>query len=120
MRAAAADLEFEEAARLRDEIKRLEALDLGLAPPPRASASLRRRTTGRRRRADRAAAATTRQTRGGAVACGAAGLEAGRSPRRSRAPPWSPAATQRIGLTMARTLASAGFAVAVQCHRPST
>jgi excinuclease ABC subunit B len=34
MRAAAADLEFEEAARLRDEIKRLEALDLGLPPPP--------------------------------------------------------------------------------------
>ena len=41
MRAAAADLEFEAAARLRDEIKRLEALDLGLEPPPRASASLR-------------------------------------------------------------------------------
>jgi excinuclease ABC subunit B len=41
MRAAAADLEFEDAARLRDEIKRLEALDLGLEPPPRASASLR-------------------------------------------------------------------------------
>ncbi|MCQ8240921.1 excinuclease ABC subunit UvrB [Rhizosaccharibacter radicis] len=34
MRAAAADLEFEEAARLRDELKRLEALDLGLEPPP--------------------------------------------------------------------------------------
>jgi excinuclease ABC subunit B len=34
MRAAAADLEFEEAGRLRDEIKRLEALSLGLAPPP--------------------------------------------------------------------------------------
>lgn len=32
MRAAAADLEFEEAARLRDEIKRMEALDLGLEP----------------------------------------------------------------------------------------
>ena len=32
MRAAAADLEFETAARLRDEIKRLEALDLGLEP----------------------------------------------------------------------------------------
>ena len=30
MRAAAADLEFEEAARLRDEIRRLEATDLGL------------------------------------------------------------------------------------------
>jgi excinuclease ABC subunit B len=34
MRTAAADLEFEEAARLRDEIKRLEAIDLGLEPPP--------------------------------------------------------------------------------------
>jgi excinuclease ABC subunit B len=43
MRAAAADLEFEEAARLRDEIKRLEALDLGLEPPPIAAASLRPR-----------------------------------------------------------------------------
>ncbi|WP_376088078.1 excinuclease ABC subunit UvrB [Roseomonas sp. CCTCC AB2023176] len=34
MRAAAADLEFETAARLRDEIKRLEALELGLDTPP--------------------------------------------------------------------------------------
>jgi excinuclease ABC subunit B len=34
MRGAAANLEFEEAARLRDEIKRLEALELGLEPPP--------------------------------------------------------------------------------------
>jgi excinuclease ABC subunit B len=41
MRAAAADLEFEQAARLRDEIKRLEALDLGIEPPPAASATLR-------------------------------------------------------------------------------
>ena len=41
MRAAAADLEFEDAARMRDEIKRLEALDLGLPAPPVASASLR-------------------------------------------------------------------------------
>ncbi|MEO0392718.1 MAG: excinuclease ABC subunit UvrB, partial [Pseudomonadota bacterium] len=31
MRAAAADLEFEEAARLRDELRRLEAADLGFA-----------------------------------------------------------------------------------------
>jgi excinuclease ABC subunit B len=30
MRAAAADLEFEEAGRLRDEIRRLEADELGL------------------------------------------------------------------------------------------
>ena len=41
MRAAAADLEFEEAGRLRDEIKRLEALDLGLPPPPPSAASLK-------------------------------------------------------------------------------
>jgi len=41
MREAAADLEFETAARLRDEIRRLEALDLGLEPPPMPSANLR-------------------------------------------------------------------------------
>ncbi len=41
MRAAAADLEFEEAGRLRDEIKRLEALDLGLPPPSPSAASLK-------------------------------------------------------------------------------
>jgi excinuclease ABC subunit B len=41
MRAAAAELEFEEAARLRDEIRRLEALDLGLPAPPQPSARLR-------------------------------------------------------------------------------
>ncbi|MCP1337427.1 excinuclease ABC subunit UvrB [Hyphomicrobiales bacterium FT118] len=34
MRAAAADLEFEEAARLRDEIKRLEATELAIAADP--------------------------------------------------------------------------------------
>ena len=33
MRAAAADLEFEEAARLRDELRRLEAMELGLETP---------------------------------------------------------------------------------------
>ncbi|MDE8347032.1 MAG: helicase-related protein, partial [Acidocella sp.] len=43
MRAAAADLEFEEAGRLRDEIKRLEALSLGLAPPPPAPRRARER-----------------------------------------------------------------------------
>jgi excinuclease ABC subunit B len=41
MRTAAADLEFEEAGRLRDELRRLEALDLGLAPPTPASGSFR-------------------------------------------------------------------------------
>ena len=34
MRNAAADLEFEEAGRLRDEIRRLEAAELGVAAPP--------------------------------------------------------------------------------------
>ena len=62
MRAAAADLEFEEAARLRDEIKRLEALDLGLraaagAPRPRCGRS----GTARRSRSGRAAADTIRR-----------------------------------------------------------
>lgn len=53
MRAAAADLEFEEAARLRDELRRLEALDLGLEPPPSPSASLRPGAAGARGRKDR-------------------------------------------------------------------
>ncbi len=48
MRAAAADLEFETAARLRDEIKRLEALELGIATgtmaPNEAGRSLREST----------------------------------------------------------------------------
>jgi excinuclease ABC subunit B len=43
MRNAAADLEFEEAARLRDEIRRLEALELGLEPPPAATGAARAR-----------------------------------------------------------------------------
>ncbi|AHJ65286.1 Excinuclease ABC subunit B [Granulibacter bethesdensis CGDNIH4] len=41
MRAAAADLEFEEAGRLRDEIRRLEALEMGLPPVPAPASSMR-------------------------------------------------------------------------------
>src|SRR5580658_6809925 len=41
MRAAAADLEFEEAARLRDEIKRLEQANLGLTVDPNDVSRLR-------------------------------------------------------------------------------
>jgi len=48
MKEAAADLEFEEAARLRDEIKRLESTDLGIPAPEK-------------RLAARIAAATARQ-----------------------------------------------------------
>ncbi|QJE74857.1 excinuclease ABC subunit UvrB [Aerophototrophica crusticola] len=52
MRQAASDLEFETAANIRDEIRRLEAMDLGLAPGPgstpiRASAQGERRSPGR-------------------------------------------------------------------------
>jgi excinuclease ABC subunit B len=64
MRASAADLEFEEAARLRDEIRRLEALDLGVpaestggagiaarpAQPGRSSGGKAGQSRGRRRR----------------------------------------------------------------------
>ncbi|HCO90882.1 MAG TPA: hypothetical protein DIT40_07915, partial [Alphaproteobacteria bacterium] len=39
MRDAAADLEFEEAARLRDEIKRLQATELAVADDPMARQS---------------------------------------------------------------------------------
>src|SRR5579883_2951243 len=45
MRAAAAELEFEEAARLRDEIRRLEAIELGLPPPPTSSAGFREKAS---------------------------------------------------------------------------
>jgi excinuclease ABC subunit B len=46
MREAAANLEFEEAARLRDEIKRLEAKELGLDAPgmPASIAKSRQKT----------------------------------------------------------------------------
>jgi excinuclease ABC subunit B len=39
MRAAAADLEFEEAARLRDEVKRLRQMELAIANDPLARQS---------------------------------------------------------------------------------
>ena len=53
MREAAANLEFEEAARLRDEIRRLEAQDLGLSPEAAFAGKVQRasalRASGRRR-----------------------------------------------------------------------
>ncbi len=50
MREAAADLEFETAARLRDEIKRLEDTDLGIVPPERRLASRIAQATANQRR----------------------------------------------------------------------
>ena len=49
MRAAAGELEFEEAARLRDEIRRLEAFDIGIAPRADTKAATGRRTRRKRR-----------------------------------------------------------------------
>ncbi len=83
MRGAAADLEFEEAGRLRDEIRRLEALDLGLEPPPVSSASMRpapRRAgsaTARPSRWDRAAGGMIRPSGAGVGGCGEGGRERG-------------------------------------------
>lgn len=74
MRAAAADLEFEEAGRIRDEIRRLEAIDLGLAPgatPIRASAQGERPRGGGR--ADKKPAGRTK----GAAKTKDGGLEVG-------------------------------------------
>ena len=63
MRLAASNLEFEQAARFRDEIKRLEAMELGLPPPPMASALMRpKRATGPPNRWDRVVAATIPQS----------------------------------------------------------
>ncbi|MDQ4420680.1 excinuclease ABC subunit UvrB [Sphingobium sp. DEHP117] len=47
MRAAAADLEFEEAARLRDEIKQLESSELGLPPSQQRTTPRGRATEGK-------------------------------------------------------------------------
>jgi excinuclease ABC subunit B len=49
MKEAAGNLEFEEAARLRDEIKRLEEVDLGIVPPERRLASRIAAAGGRRK-----------------------------------------------------------------------
>ncbi len=67
MHAAAADLEFEEAARLRDEIRRLEEADLGLADPmarPTESPGGRAKRSGARSSGGRAGTRALRSKRG--------------------------------------------------------
>ena len=49
MRDAAADLEFEEAARLRDEVKRLRQMELAIADDPLARQSELERSAERER-----------------------------------------------------------------------
>ena len=68
MREAAANLEFEEAARLRDEIRRLEDKELGLAtarpsPPPRAGGAAWKPSSGSRDDKRRAAQAKAKSRR---------------------------------------------------------
>ncbi|NIZ15576.1 excinuclease ABC subunit UvrB [Phaeobacter sp. HF9A] len=72
MRAAAENLEFEEAARLRDEVKRLEAVDLAISDDPLA-----------RQSAVEAAAEQATKTRGRSTA-GRAGQRGGNVKRRGR------------------------------------
>jgi excinuclease ABC subunit B len=68
MREAAANLEFEEAARLRDEIRKLEDKELGLAttrpsPQPRAAGAVWKTTSGSRDDKRRAAQAKAKSRR---------------------------------------------------------
>ena len=72
MRKAAENLEFEEAARLRDEVKRLEAVDLAISDDPLA-----------RQSAVEAAAEQTTKSRGRSTA-GKAGQRGGNVKRRGR------------------------------------
>ena len=70
MRKAAADLEFEEAARLRDEIRRLEEDDLGI--PARPTASPRARSAIRAKASPAPARAASASSSGRGSAGGAA------------------------------------------------
>jgi len=72
MRKAAENLEFEEAARLRDEVKRLEAVDLAVSDDPLA-----------RQSAVEAASAAAEKSKGRSTA-GRAGQRGGNVKRRRR------------------------------------
>ena len=130
MRAAAADLEFEEAARLRDEIRRLEQADLGLAANRAGGRAALRRPRGR----STAGAPACRRATWCAPRCGPRQGKQGTpcpraeadaaddaAPARLPTPPVPKAAlvtggARRIGRALALALAEAGYAVAVHYH----
>jgi excinuclease ABC subunit B len=65
MKTAAADLEFEEAARLRDEIKRLETMELAVADDPFArSDAIERSMADNTKKQEREAKAKARSVKG--------------------------------------------------------
>jgi excinuclease ABC subunit B len=84
MRAAAADLEFEEAARLRDEIKRLEEYDLGIEGGT--AQSVLRAQLGQKRPALKEQRAQPIGAKAGPMPRGRPGGTAGRFARRRRGP----------------------------------
>ena len=114
MREAAADLEFEEAARLRDEIRRLEQADLGLR---RRAARARRRSAPRRGRSMAAAPASS-GARHGSSAQGAARAKMRREG--TPCPPLTPEAGDGADRSVAGAAAAAGGAGhrRGQRHRP--
>ena len=122
MRAAAADLDFEEAARLRDEIKRLRSTELAVTDDPtakRLSPSPRGRGEGR----DEGASRRT-QNRGKAPS--PAALRAATSPRKrgevKAAKSTSPRSTRWASRSITRSprIAPAGRGAAVRASRTST
>jgi excinuclease ABC subunit B len=72
MRKAAENLEFEEAARLRDEVKRLEAVELAVADDPLA------------KQADVEKAVVGAKAAGGRSTAGRGGMRGGNSGRRGK------------------------------------
>ncbi|NLS04990.1 excinuclease ABC subunit UvrB [Rhizobium sp. P32RR-XVIII] len=80
MRDAAADLDFEKAARLRDEIKRLKAAELAVMDDPMAREEAKSMEAGRKDASRLRSTASAPQHEGGAVGKGASGRRESISP----------------------------------------